>query len=143
MQFASVTREGAKACDHPYAPPLYRQSYGVPNRWRYSPELRNALTISAATKSPLNWLSLFNQKLNPFRLLSGSSFGLRRKYPKYCICTNPRLSSRLWKAAFWVMRNSARPRAPGSEAADALPNSAIAAFRSAASGVTFAWLDRK
>lgn len=40
------------------------------NRDRYSIDKRNAFTISARTKFPLNWLSLFNQKLNP--ALSGS-----------------------------------------------------------------------
>jgi hypothetical protein len=31
------------------------------NRLRYSSEVMNAFTISAFTKSPLNWFSLFNQ----------------------------------------------------------------------------------
>ena len=34
-----------------------------PKRFRYSAELRNALTISALTKLPLNWFSLLSQKL--------------------------------------------------------------------------------
>ena len=35
--------------------------YGVPNRCLYSVEVMNAFTISAATKLPLNWFSLFSQ----------------------------------------------------------------------------------
>lgn len=34
-----------------------------PKRWRYSPEMMKAFTISALIKLPLNWLSLPNQKL--------------------------------------------------------------------------------
>ncbi len=37
--------------------------YGRPNRWRYSMETRNALTISAFWKLPLKLSSLFSQKL--------------------------------------------------------------------------------
>ena len=37
--------------------------YGGPNLARYSGEVMNACTICAAWKSPLNWLSLFSQKL--------------------------------------------------------------------------------
>src|SRR5436305_10466806 len=37
--------------------------YCWPKRFRYSAEFRNALTISAALKSPLNEFSLFSQKL--------------------------------------------------------------------------------
>jgi hypothetical protein len=37
--------------------------YHGPKRWRYSPETRKALTISAFTKLPLNSLNLPNQKL--------------------------------------------------------------------------------
>ncbi len=33
-----------------------------PNRWRYSPDKRNALTISALTKLPLNWFNFVSQK---------------------------------------------------------------------------------
>jgi hypothetical protein len=36
-------------------------AYGA-KRWRYSSELRKALTISACMKSPSNWFSLPNQK---------------------------------------------------------------------------------
>lgn len=40
-------------------------AYGThgPNLCRYSLDMMNALTISALTKLPLNWFSLFNQKL--------------------------------------------------------------------------------
>jgi hypothetical protein len=38
------------------------QSHG-PKRCLYSPETMKAFTISALTKLPLNWLSLFSQKL--------------------------------------------------------------------------------
>ena len=47
--------------------------YGDPNRPRYSNEVINALTISAARKSPLNALSLLSQNWKP------DSSGLRRR----------------------------------------------------------------
>src|ERR1043166_2187857 len=56
-------RAGAKGLPWPPA-------YIGPNRWRYSLELRNAFTISDWKKSPLNPLSLPNQKLKP--AVSGS-----------------------------------------------------------------------
>jgi hypothetical protein len=37
--------------------------YGFPKRERYSPDVIKALTISAARKSPPNWLSFVSQKL--------------------------------------------------------------------------------
>ena len=42
-------------------------------RLRYSPETRNALTISACSKLPLNWFSLPSQNWNP------SASGSRRR----------------------------------------------------------------
>ena len=53
--------------------------HGRPKRERYSIETRNALTISAARKSPPCWSSFCSQKLNPSRLWSGASAGLRRR----------------------------------------------------------------
>src|SRR5436190_24040743 len=55
-------------------------AYG-PKRPRYSLLLVKAFTISAATKSPLNWFSFASQKLKPskLRLSSGASFGFRRR----------------------------------------------------------------
>ena len=44
-------------------PDSQRDKYHGPKRWRYSPETMKALTISALTKLPLNWLSLLSQKL--------------------------------------------------------------------------------
>ena len=56
-----------------------RQVPHVPNRLRYSAELRKALTISAFRKSPLNWISLATQKLYPAKLLSGGPLGFLRQ----------------------------------------------------------------
>src|SRR5260370_19629156 len=73
--------------------------YGA-NLCRYSIEVMNALTITAFTKLPLNWLNLPSQKLKPAKSESGASFGLRRRYPKYCIDTNALLNSAAFKSAF-------------------------------------------
>ena len=61
-----ATRESFSSC--------YR-----PRRCRYSSEVRNALTISAETKFPRNWLSLSSQNFHPRKSESGALSGSRRR----------------------------------------------------------------
>ena len=61
------TRYDAKEAPAAFNPPGllldHISLYGVPKRERYSVEEMKALTISAWTKLPLNWLSFESQKL--------------------------------------------------------------------------------
>src|ERR1041385_6721899 len=105
-----------------------------PNRLRYSLLLRKAFTISAPTKSPLNWFSLPSQKLKPskLRLVSGASSGFRRRYPKYCMSTKARFFSFFVSVGFSATCRTAAAR----PAVLPEPKAVIALLRSVAVGVT-------
>src|SRR2546421_11001244 len=108
-------------------------AYG-PKRLRYSLLLVKAFTISAATKSPLNWFSFPSQKLKPskLRLVSGASSGLRRRYPKYWISTKARFFSLFVSVGFSATCRTAAAR----PAVLPEPKAVIALLRSVAVGVT-------
>ena len=61
MQFLTVSAADANVA-WKSSQQKFPESQG-PKRWQYSEELMKALTISALTKLPLNWLSLVSQKL--------------------------------------------------------------------------------